>query len=330
MRHRYRLALTSLWLTALAPLGAAAFEPMAGCFVAEAACPAPTSTRRAGNPDAITTEPGRSYPLLGANQKPASYFQIRIPAADPIDRWVEAACGHTVPTCGPSERQPARPDPAPGPDYVLAASWQPAFCESHRRTPECRSQTAARFDATSLALHGLWPEPRSNAWCGVSQRLRATDEAGRWDELPPLDLSDRTRADLAVAMPGTRSDLDRHEWLRHGTCSGLSAEAYFTAALALLQELNRSPVRSLLAARVGQDLSAPELRAAFDRAFGGGAGRRVELACDDGLILELRLHLRGGITPPTALATLLAAAPAIPPGCPAGRIDPAGFARDDR
>ncbi len=27
-------------------------------------------------------------------------------------------------------------------DFVLALSWQPAFCETHESKPECRSQTS--------------------------------------------------------------------------------------------------------------------------------------------------------------------------------------------
>jgi ribonuclease T2 len=299
-----------------------AFEPLSGCFLADAVCPATPSLRHESGPGDATTEPGRAYPLLGANRNHRpTQFQIRVAEADPHDRWVAIGCGHRVEACDVAGGSP------PAADYVLAASWQPAFCEAHRPAPECRSQTAGRFDASHLALHGLWPEPRDNAYCGVSRALRAADEAGRWRDLPPVELSGKTRAELEVAMPGTRSGLERHEWLKHGTCSGARPEAYFTTALALLDQLNASPVRELIAARIGQDLSASELRAALGRAFGPSAGARVELACEDGLVTELRLHLRGTIGPGARLADLLAAGPAARGGCTAGRVDPAGFSR---
>ena len=41
-------------------------------------------------------------------------------------------------------------------DMVLAVSWQPGFCETRPRLPECRSQKKSRYDATHFALHGLW------------------------------------------------------------------------------------------------------------------------------------------------------------------------------
>jgi len=329
MRRAGVLSALGFWL-AFASCGAAlAFEPLQGCFVADRACPAPSSIRGARNPGDLATEAGSSYALLGANRaRQASHYQIRMPEARPPERWVAIACGHTVAACAPGAAGPAPHSPPPqGPvgNYVLAASWQPAFCERHRATPECRSQSDERFDALHLALHGLWPEPREEVYCGVSQALRVADEAGRWDELPPVGLSAGTRADLAVVMPGTRSALERHEWLKHGTCYGAPAEDYFADALQLMAELNGSPVGALMAARIGARVTADELRAAFDQAFGAGAGDRVALSCAGGLLAELQIHLRGAIGATTRLADLLQAAAPVDEGCAAGRIDPAGF-----
>jgi ribonuclease T2 len=322
------LAAIGLGLSIASCAAALAFEPLEGCFVADQSCPAQSSIHGARNPGSLATEAGRAYPLLGANRaQQASHYQIRLPDAQPTDRWVAVACGHTVPSCAPGAAGPAPGSGAgvPAADYVLAASWQPAFCERHRTTPECRSQTVDRFDALHLALHGLWPEPREKVYCGVSRAERATDEAGRWNELPPVELSEETRADLAVVMPGTRSALQRHEWLKHGTCYGAGPEEYFAEALQLMAELNQSPVRTLLAARIGARVTADELRAAFDQAFGAGAGERVALSCAGGLLTELRIHLQGAIDATTRLADLIAAAAPVGAGCAGGRIDPAGF-----
>ena len=326
MRRLASLAAIGLGMSIASGGAALGFEPLQGCFVADQACPAPSSIRGARNPGNLATEAGRAYPLLGANQKKEpSHFQIRMPDAQPPDRWVAVACGHTVPTCAAGAAGPAPAGASGASDYVLAASWQPAFCERHRATPECRAQTADRFDALHLALHGLWPEPRDKVYCGVNRAERADDEAGRWAELPPVELSEATRADLALVMPGTRSALERHEWLKHGTCYGAGPEEYFAEAVQLMAELNRSPVRRLLAARTGARVTADELRAAFDEAFGTGAGERVALSCAGGLLTELQIHLRGAIDVTTRLADLIAAALPVAAGCPGGRIDPAGF-----
>jgi ribonuclease T2 len=112
---------------------------------------------------------------------------------------------------------------------------------------------------------------------------------------------------------------------QHGTCYSDTAEEYFVESLQLMNQLNASPVRVLFAERIGELVTADELRAAFDQAFGAGAGNRVEIACSGGLITELRIHLDGAITGTTRLAEVIAAAGPVGGGCTRGRIDSAGF-----
>ena len=99
-----------------------AFEPMDGCFVATAVCPAVPSTRTASNPGGIVTEIDRAYELLGANRADQpSHFQVRITAADPRDRWVEVGCGDVVAACDlPDARSPPLEESTSA-GYVLPA-----------------------------------------------------------------------------------------------------------------------------------------------------------------------------------------------------------------
>ncbi len=198
----------------------------------------------------------------------------------------------------PQQRAPVPADPpaapsAPAQSYVLAISWHPAFCEAKPNLPECRDQRSSDYTADHFALHGLWAE---NEYCGVSDRLIAIDSTNRWDDLPEIDVSDATWRALQRIMPGTRAQLERHEWLFHGTCSAASADTYFARATALVEAVNASPVRDLLA-KCRQHVSRNQIRAAFDAAFGDGAGRKVRVDCeDDGsrtLIAELRINLNG-------------------------------------
>ncbi|MDP3315894.1 MAG: ribonuclease T2 [Devosia sp.] len=237
----------------------------------------------------------------------------------------------------PRATAPAEPAETPAPErrtrpaesdafFILAVSWQPAFCESAPGKPECRSQSRDRFDASHFTLHGLWPEDQ---YCDVSARDEATDRDGRWSALPAPDLSAALRRDLETAMPGTLSQLDRHEWIKHGTCFPGDAEAYFAASLALLDQLNASPVRELFAANIGKRLTQRQIRAAFDTGFGAGTGDSVRIACDDDgdrtLVTELTLGLWGIIDTAPDLATLLEAANPTRGGCEAGIIDPVGL-----
>ncbi|MFM8445148.1 MAG: hypothetical protein ACKN9W_17645, partial [Methylococcus sp.] len=82
-------------------------------------------------------------------------------------------------SAAPPARMPARPA-----RVLLALSWQPAFCERQAAKPECRDQTAGRFDADHLSLHGLWPQPQGLEDCQVDARNRALDQRGNWMNLP--------------------------------------------------------------------------------------------------------------------------------------------------
>ena len=129
-------------------------------------------------------------------------------------------------------------------------------------------------------------------------------------------------------MPGAISQLDRHEWTKHGTCYGQDAETYFRQSLALLGQLNASEVRRVFESNIGKRLRAEEVRSAFDRAFGPGTGERVRLECDpDGQITELRIGLKGAITDGSVLGDLIRAAPTRTVGCRGGWVDRAGPGR---
>lgn len=301
--------------------------PMAGSFRASRSCEALLSIRKDTNPGHVITGPGLTYTLLAGNQKKATHYRIEVPGAEPPERWVMADCGVVIaPAAGaaPAEEKP-KPQTLP---YVLALSWQPAFCETSPKKPECRWQTGSRYDANYLSLHGLWPQPASRIYCDVPPAVRAAAEGGRWKDIPPLDLSLSTRADLEQMMPGAQSMLDRHEWAKHGSCYPANAEAYFRDSFRLMKEINDSPVAEIFLRQVGRRVTAADIRAAFDQAFGAGAGNRVRVTCrDDGnrrLIAEISLNLAGDIPSGSKLSDLLAAAEPSDPGCPAGVLDPVG------
>ena len=209
--------------------------------------------------------------------------------------------------------------------HVLSLSWQPAFCESHARVPECQSQTPQRADASALSLHGLWPQ---RDYCGVARNLVDMDRRSDWAGLPEVDLDPRLARLLAAAMPGTRSFLERHEWIKHGTCFGADPDTYFTTALQLLHAVNTSRVGKILGGAVGKRLTQDQIRSAFDDAFGPGAGDRVRIACErDGnrrLITEITIGLYGDIRRDDLASLTLAARP-TDGGCDAGIVDPAGL-----
>lgn len=213
--------------------------------------------------------------------------------------------------------------------YVLALSWEPTFCESHGDVPECAEQNPSDVSATRLSLHGLWPQPGSNVYCNVAGAAIEADKYSRWEDLPQPKLSTATRSGLERVMPGTRSFLDRHEWIKHGTCYGTEAEAYFGDAVRLTDDVNGSAAGGFLSAMPGKLVSGQDIRAGFDAAFGPGAGKRVRIACErDGkrqLISEITISLRGDTGAGSGLSKLIDAASPTDPGCPGGVLDPAGL-----
>ena len=92
--------------------------------------------------------------------------------------------------------------------YLLSLSWAPNYCAGH---PTDHSSECRTGGHTAFVLHGLWPQANSGA--------------------PPMSCS--TAPPVAAAtvdhmlnfMPSR--GLIQHEWQKHGTCSGLSAQEYF-------------------------------------------------------------------------------------------------------
>src|SRR5690606_38612198 len=177
---------------ALLTLPAHAEVPLTGYFTATKACPALQSISRETNPGNITLRPGTAYDLIAGNKARPTHLWIVVPGAEPDRRWVAVDCGTRATDAEGRVDAPTPPAPPPtyrGTQYILAVNWQPAFCELSPRKTECRNQRTNSFEATNFTLHGLWPQPRNNEYCDVSNRDRYASEDGRWRDLPALALS---------------------------------------------------------------------------------------------------------------------------------------------
>ena len=272
---------------------ATASEPMQGCLLATESCPATISIKKQSNPDQLRLTPGENYRITARNKyKDATHYQLSFDNNSRPQRWVSIGCGEFVESCGLA---PAVSAPR-GERYLLAISWQPAFCELHSNKTECRSQTETRFDATHFSLHGLWPQPRDNAYCGVSESNKAIDRRGRWDLLPDADISKATLNQLREVMPGVASELHEHEWTKHGTCYGSDADTYYQDSMRVLAMINNSPIQDLFADNIEERLTVKTIQSAFDQHFGVGSGQKVGVRCDrNNNISELFVNLRGDL-----------------------------------
>jgi ribonuclease T2 len=319
---------------------------MDGQFVASKACPAVVSIKKATNPDNAAVEAGKSYQVLGKNKDQATHYWVSVPGATPAQRWVALDCGSVDGAQAAAPAQPQKQANAGGkaintpmgtikpkpdsrgfggraPYYAFALSWEPTFCEAMRDKAECRAETPASWEASHFTIHGLWPQPRRNVFCGVDRATAALDDQHQWAQLPAPELSAATKAALDKAMPGTQSKLENHEWIKHGTCYPAgNAEQYFKDEIRLANEVNASPVQALFAANIGKQIGADAIRAAFDQGFGKGAGDHVQVECDkQGRLSGLTLNLRGDIPSGADLKTLLLAGDVARNKCNGGLVD---------
>jgi ribonuclease T2 len=306
-----------------------------GNFTITNNCPATKSLRSNDNPGHVTVKSGETYTAINLNKPGGPYVLLRIPDTQPTQRWVKLTCGKLIngPAHGDEGQQPAGGESGASSKsgkFLLAASWQPAFCESAagEDKKECVTETNDRFDATHFTLHGLWPQPRGNAYCRVSARDKRSDEHHNWDNLPEPTLSLQARAEVDKIMPGSQSNLQRHEWIKHGTCFGAGPEAYFRTAVSLMGQLNNSELQRLVATHIGREVTAADLRAAFEQTFGSGSADALVIECakDGGrtLISGISINLQGVLNQASKLQNILDISQHPKSKCTQGVIDPVG------
>ncbi len=195
---------------------------------------------------------------------------------------------------------------------LLAISWQNAYCETHQNKRECRNVNFKAYSSSNFTLHGLWPQPRSKINCKGEKKV--------W-------LNKELYKELKRVMPGVKSGLHKHEWKKHGTCYGKSADLYFEDSISLLKQVNNSSVRDLFVKNIGKTLTKKEVMMAFDKSFGKGSGRKVKMMCKNGLIIELQINLDGEISKSGNLSKFLKNASHAKGGCLKGKVDRAGYVK---
>ena len=213
-------------------------------------------------------------------------------------------------------------EPVDSPSTWLVMTWGPSLCVAASSSPGCASGHVEGMGQTWV-LHGLWPQPATNQYCGVPKGLmdRARDIR---NELPPVDIGDGTK-DALQSMMSDSSVLAPHEWYAHGTCSGVTPDVYFGDAVALTEQARKVLDPIFAAESGGGRIQLRDVQDDLNREFGPGAGDRVRLSCRNvtglgSVAYELHMSLppvtefrtSEGIRP---LKDLIGAAPPLGPGC---------------
>lgn len=195
--------------------------------------------------------------------------------------------------------------------YVLAMSSQSGFCETYgyeAGKPECRNVPKNAYHAKHLTLHGLWPNQDS---CGPRYGFCAARPRDNHCDYPPLELDPQVATALKKVMPSYQynSCLERHEWNKHGTCSALEMNDYFTTAMRLAKEVDDSAFGRYVTEHQGETVSLSQLRAHIDKAFGAVNAGKIYLGCAQGKLVDVYIQLPALIPDYESIESLINQAP---------------------
>jgi len=171
-------------------------------------------------------------------------------------------------------RDPRQNEPGKFDFYVLALSWSPSYCEATaERAPDRTPDQQCGGRPFSFVVHGLWPQYEHGfpSFCQV----------------PAPRLDRNIVGSMLDLMPSPR--LIFHEWDRHGTCSGLSAHAYFETV-----RKARSVVKipqNYLALDKPAMVTPDEVVDAFVKANSGLTPASLAVSCDSKRLSEVRVCL---------------------------------------
>lgn len=116
--------------------------------------------------------------------------------------------------------------------WKLDYSYAPSFCEQHGwpDVEECQKDSNG-IPKYGWILHGLWPQNcTSSTKCPWPENCKYPTVYTDQQLLSFLDQADPNWMDIVPEykdQDSTGTLMVRHEWLRHGTCSGLNPVEYF-------------------------------------------------------------------------------------------------------
>ncbi len=150
--------------------------------------------------------------------------------------------------------------------YVVSFSWSPSYCLTH---PNDKRQCGGR--GFGFVLHGVWPQK----------------QAGGYPENCPVTSQPSSAAvEKALAfMPSEK--LIQHEWTKHGTCSGLSADEYLSLADRAYASL-KIP-KGFEAPTSRRDMSADQIEEEFVHSNPGLSRENLTVSCKGNELNEVRL-----------------------------------------
>ncbi len=154
--------------------------------------------------------------------------------------------------------------------YVLALSWSPEFCYSHRESPECQDKHFG------FVVHGLWPQFTNGYPENCSNAPGPSHPESMTDIMPDASLVE-------------------HEWARHGTCSGLDADAYFKLVRQAYSSLHIPA--ALVAPHQSSNISPDELKEQFVKANPRLRTEDIRVSCGNNYLTAVSVCFTKSLDP---------------------------------
>lgn len=153
--------------------------------------------------------------------------------------------------------------------YVLALSWSPSFCasEGSNRGQQCDANQEFGF-----VVHGLWPQNQRGypQFCDSSEPDRVPEQIGRsmFDIMPSMGLIG-------------------HQWRKHGTCTGLNQEDYFSSTRQAYEAVTIPP--EFVTVSQEKTLNPAKIEQSFMASNPGLKADQIAVTCSNGMINEVRI-----------------------------------------
>jgi ribonuclease T2 len=179
--------------------------------------------------------------------------------------WVSAAAGAQKPA-----------EPGHFDYYLLNLSWSPDFCAHLASSPQCAAHPG-------FVLHGLWPQNRDGSWpANCVTQEPGPSQPSAWLDITP-DLS-----------------LISHEWTKHGSCTTLNGDTYFTLARQAYHSVAIPP------SFVGMDrettMAPEEIVSQFVRANSSLSAEDLNVVCDNDHLTAVEVCLGKDLQPASCSA----------------------------
>eukprot|EP00026_Physarum_polycephalum_P015208 Phypoly_transcript_15839.p1 GENE.Phypoly_transcript_15839~~Phypoly_transcript_15839.p1 ORF type:complete len:206 (+),score=19.88 Phypoly_transcript_15839:234-851(+) len=134
-------------------------------------------------------------------------------------------------------------------------------------------------ESSAFTIHGLWPESKDGSYPQYCSSK----------EFSTSEISDLTHTlnDVWLSADGDNSGLWEHEWDKHGTCSNLEIQTYFSRSIDLQAHYN---IRAALQnSGIAPGYSSRYTKSTITRAIKSTLGKTPALRCVNSALSEMAL-----------------------------------------